>query len=243
MSGSGSDFWRDLVNIFRRRSEPAVRRISQRNYVHEPFEEMNNARIHAIVQAEVERCLIPEGFEAAGILKWVRDRHRPIRHVFGLVKWKGGIIAPRWGVSLDFVPHFSGRQIRWHRTNQAAEFDLCVDSSDKSLDMTYIRGERPIREMHEQVITASARQADSLWTRCQSASELPAVLTWFKENPGPGARRFYSYSSHPIAAAFILAKNGCRDEALAELEHSHIGQFKGEAVVHKLKELIMANKA
>ena len=113
-----------------------------------PFEEVVNARVHAIVTAKVESLLASKGFEAVDDLIWVCDRYAPIRHVFTLSKWKGGTIAPRWGVSIDFVPHVSGRKIRWHRTNKTAKFDLCIDPREKDLKMSYVNGEAPIRDEH-----------------------------------------------------------------------------------------------
>ncbi len=119
MPKAGGSLWGNAAN--------RLRQLIGRAFEHEPFEEVTNARIHDIVAPEVERHLASLGFEAAGTLKWVKGRHAPIRHVFGFAKWKGGIVRPRWGASLDFVPHISGQQVRWHRSNKAAHFDLAID--------------------------------------------------------------------------------------------------------------------
>jgi hypothetical protein len=75
---------------------------------------------HALLHADVECVLAPRGFEPAADLKWVRGQDAPVRQLFGFAKWKGGVMAPRWGVSLDFAPHLSGAQLKWHRSNKTA---------------------------------------------------------------------------------------------------------------------------
>ena len=212
------------------------------NFDSERFEEVNNARIHDIVAPEVERWLVPLGFEAVGTLKWVRDRYVPMRHVFGFGKWKGGVLAPRWGVSLDFVPHLSGQQIRWHRSNKTADFDLRVERHDQTLDMTYFSGERPIRNMHSDVIARAVQQAEGFWARCETVDDLPDAVEWLKDSLSSQDLSFYGYIQHNLAAPFILAKTGHYQEALAELERGYLSAFKGEDVMQKLKDLIATEK-
>ncbi|OPK06916.1 hypothetical protein BZ164_00785, partial [Pseudomonas veronii] len=40
-------------------------------------------------------------------------RSAPIRQLFRLEQCKGGALAPSWALSLDFVPHLSGNEIKW----------------------------------------------------------------------------------------------------------------------------------
>lgn len=37
---------------------------------------------------------------------------------------------PRWGTSLDFVPHVRGEAVRFHRTNKGAVIDVLFDPID-----------------------------------------------------------------------------------------------------------------
>ncbi len=204
------------------------------------FEEINNARLHAIVRGEVERVLGPRGFEAAGDLKWVRDRDAPIRQVFAFTKWKGGVVGPSWGVSLDFVPHLSGQQLRWHRSNKAAKLDLCIDARDRALLMSYINGERVIRQAHRGIIGSALDQANGFWARCEGVSALPGAIEWLKTYYAPkDGLGFYNYTQHPLTVAFVLAKTGRRDEALAEVA-SHCCRWRPEALERLKKFLELA---
>src|SRR5260370_14023875 len=70
------------------------------------------------------------GFDQINRRKWVRSSRTPIRELFRITAMKGASFSPVWGFSLDFVPHFSGSTIRWHRSNKSAIFDLCYDPID-----------------------------------------------------------------------------------------------------------------
>ncbi len=185
-----------------------------------PFEELSNARMHAIVHAEIERLLAPRGFEPAADLKWVRGDGAPIRWLFGFSKLKGGVIVPRWGISLDFTPHVSGSQLRWHRSNKAALLDLGLDAQWPELAMTFIAGEQAIRKRHPQVAKTAIRHAEDFWGRCGTIADLPGAIDWlktyFSRRDGLG---FYNYVQHPMAAALVFAQLGRRAEAMAEWEH------------------------
>jgi hypothetical protein len=61
--------------------------------------------------------------------KWVRARP-PIRDLIEVVAMKGASLIPRWGISLDFVPHVQGDAIRWHRSDKSAIADIVYDPVD-----------------------------------------------------------------------------------------------------------------
>jgi hypothetical protein len=75
-------------------------------------------------------ALLHDGFEQVNRRRWVRSTKQPIRELFCLVAMKGACYSPRWGFSLDFVPHVSGSSVRWHRSANAVLLDLCYDPLD-----------------------------------------------------------------------------------------------------------------
>jgi hypothetical protein len=182
------------------------------------FEVVSNTRIHAIVHGEVERILTPRGFASAHDLTWVRDHDAPIRQMFCFAKWKGGVISPRWGVSLDFVPHLAGGRVKWHRTSKSALPDLCVDARDPALDMGYINGEEPIRREHARIVTAAVAFAEQFWALCPTVGKLPDAVAWLRSRLAVGGLGFYNYTQHPLAAAFVAAKTGDADHGRSELD-------------------------
>ena len=185
------------------------------------FEEVLKARIHAIVHEEIERHLAPKGFSPAGDLKWVGDTDAPIRQVFEFRKWAGKV-TPVWGLSLDFVPHISGKKAAWHRTNKSAKLDLCFDPGAGKLDMSCIAGEAPIRKQHKQIIAAAVREADHFWARAAQAGDLPDLIDGLKDHyRTTDGLTFYSYKQHALATAFILRHLGRDAEGLAELDRRH----------------------
>ncbi len=206
------------------------------------FDALTNARIHAVVAPYVESVLGPMGFVAADDLKWVRDRFAPIRHVFSLSKYKGGSLYPAWGVSLDFVPHVSGDQIRWHRSNAAARLDLSLDARNmmaNALRMSYTEGEASVRRDHMRVIGAAIHEAEAFWGRCETEADLTETVQWLKVELSGRALSFYNFTQHRLAAAFILAKAGREIEAGAELDNHPYRPNVGE----KLESLVRAAAA
>ena len=104
------------------------------------FQEVTNQEVQNIVTPLLTPLLEPLGFEPQKLLYWIRSDGAPIRQIFSLSKWKGGRIAPTWGVSMDFVPHLSGKKLKWHRTKKSAIYDIRYDARDSDLDMKYCRG-------------------------------------------------------------------------------------------------------
>jgi hypothetical protein len=181
------------------------------------------ADVDAIVTAIVEPLLTPAGFTRGARRKWVRA-HPPIRHLFELTTMKGAQFAPRWGLSLDFVPHPKGKTLAWHRTDKSASADLMYDPFDFDADwerwaINSIYGPARVRTDAERVLPAAVRAALAWF---DGVHDIPAALVRADElrtaERPAGRFRFTNYVQQPIAYAFLLARTGSRDAALAELE-------------------------
>jgi hypothetical protein len=184
-----------------------------------PFEIVTIAASHAILQPVVAATLGGDEFEEVGPLKWVRSTDAPVRQVFCFRQWKGGVLAPSWGLSLDFVPHIAGGRLKWHRTPKSATCDLCVDSRDRALDIPYHHGPQPIRELGQQVVAAAVTQARALWHKYRTLDHLldafKSVKQYYESQGGLG---FYNFIQHPLALAFVYARTGDLEKAHRELE-------------------------
>ena len=182
------------------------------------FEIVRLQDIHQILQPVVEAKLTPLGFESFKALRWVRSTDAPIRQVFGFQQWKGGKIAPRWGLSLDFVPHISGGRIKWHRTPKSAVFDLCVDPRDRALDTPNIWGIDPISKSAAVVASEAITKARAFWDAARTIPDLPAAFDWVKRYLATSLGLDNGVLHHPMAFAFVLALNGRVIEGQSELE-------------------------
>src|SRR5262249_23337407 len=86
--------------------------------------------------AAAERDSIIDGFFASPLQqlgltkstsrKWVDGTKPPARRVFEFKLLKGASFIASWGFSLDFVPHFSGGNPRWHRSDKLAMLDIFI---------------------------------------------------------------------------------------------------------------------
>jgi hypothetical protein len=205
-----------LFNLFKRRFVGTSETMDDPSY---PFEVVTKATCHAILQPVVAASLASEGFEEAGPLRWVRSADAPIRQMFCFSQWKGGQIAPSWGLSLDFVPHIVGGRLKWHRTPKSAMLDLCVDSRDRALDIPYHHGPEPIRRRAPQIVPAAVVQATELWQKYRTADGLVEAFLWAKQYyaayRGLG---FYNMTQHPLALAFAYACSGDLEKANREID-------------------------
>lgn len=170
--------------------------------------------IHQNVAPIVESLLLPQGFISLKPLQWVRSDDAPIRQVFEYRQLKGGALAPAWGYSLDFVPHFSRREMKWHRTEKSALFDAFVDGQrHRDLLLTYMYGVVGLLEnLHPRVISA-VQMASQFWVRGDTPHHVYSIVEELQSEPGSNC-----FAQLPIANAFCLARNGREAEGRAELE-------------------------
>ena len=204
----------------------------------EPFEIVTVKEMHEIVSDALEPMLDLLGFECQKPLHWVRGDDAPIRQLFCLRQWKGGSVAPAWGISLDFVPHVSGSSVKWHRTSKSAIFDLGCDPHDRTMEFYYTKGKSHVALEAPRVLPAALQAAQSFWLSVCKESEL---LSAFEAEKARLAQRrglgFYNHVQYPVAYAFCLARSGNLSQALAELAQSVIDSA---AVRARMEELLRA---
>jgi hypothetical protein len=157
--------------------------------------------------------------------RWARSQP-PVRHVFEIAALKGATLVPRWGFSLDFVPHVQGGRLAWHRTEKSARLDLVYDPVDLDADwdarwgISTLHGAERVRADAERVLPAAVRRARD-WL--DGIHEIPSVLEraeWLRTARRAGDRfRFEDWVQQPLAHAFLLARTGARERALEVLEH------------------------
>ena len=207
----------------------------------ETFEIVTIKEIHEIVSDTLEPILDPLGFECQKPLHWVRSDDAPIRQMFCLRQWKGGAVAPAWGISLDFVPHVSGSVVKWHRTPSSAMFDLGCDPHDRAMEFYYTKGKSHVALEAPRVLPAAVQAAQGFWLSVSRQSELlgafEAAKARLAQRRGLG---FYNHVQYPIAYAFCLARSGNLSRAVDELSQSFIESASARA---RMEELLHAKCA
>ncbi len=205
------------------------------------FEPVSSFEIHRIISPIVESFLQDDGFESVSNLKWVRCHNEPIRQIFQLFPWKGGIVAPRVSISLDFVPHVSGSSVKWHRTNKSAQPDLIYDIYDRSLEFSCHQGPNAIKDLAPQVIPLAIEKAKEFWATCSNEDQLltafEKIRHYYDKDLPEGRSKFRMFTSHELALSFVLARCGKTDEALSLFKQNE-SRYK-TAVNTKLKSLLM----
>jgi hypothetical protein len=182
------------------------------------------AKIDAIISSVVAPLLLAADFRPGARRRWVRS-YSPIRHVFEIAAMKGATLIPRWGFSLDFVPHVKGNAIAWHRTDRSSTLDLVYDPVDFDAEwesrwaIQSLHGADGVRRDAERVLPGAVRAARG-WL--DGAVELASVLEraeWLRTAERPGQRfTFENFVQQPLAYAFLLSRSGYRDRAHQELD-------------------------
>jgi len=199
-------------------------------------------QIQEIAAPVVARLLGPDGFVETHRLKWVRSADAPIRQAFALLQWKGGAVAPRWGLSLDFVPHVSAGRLKWHRTEKSADFDITIDSKDRDLGVSYIKGREYFAKRCPAAIENAVEKAKQFYAAFTSPSDLPAAIAHMQSHLGGPGLGFENYVQAPVAAAFAFAINGRYEEADAQIRKFISRRDLDDEEASKLLELLESAK-
>lgn len=178
------------------------------------FELLTIPIIHQNVGPVVDSHLLPQGFVSPKPLQWVRSHDAPIRQVFEYRQLKGGALAPAWGYSFDFVPHFSGREMKWHRTEKSALFDAFIDGQQlRDLVLTYMYGVPELLERLQSRVATAVQTASQFWAMGDTPQRVYSIVNELRSKPGSEF-----FAQLPIANAFCLALSDREAEGSAELE-------------------------
>jgi hypothetical protein len=187
-------------------------------------EPLSAADFHTLLVRAFDLRLEPLGFQSIVALKWVRGDGGPIRQVIELSALKGLGRSPRWGVSLQYVPHIAGNKLSWHRSARGARIDLGYDPLDyyNPLDMTAV--DWRISPFADDVAQRAALVAGLVVERAMpwldAAADPEQLVAAFKREEVRQAVRFNfdNYVQYRLAFAFTLARLGQAEIAGAEFD-------------------------
>jgi hypothetical protein len=206
------------------------------------------ADLHDAVFGTFDPVLTAVGFVWATDLKWVRSVDGEIRHVVEAFAGRHGARVPRWGVSLDFVPHVVGSAIRWHRTLKTARIDLGYEPHNFQDEWDF-EGQSWViwpNLGHPTPAERAASIAEQLgvtalpWLdRIDGLLSLPAAFEREEAREG-GQFGFDNYIQYRLAYAFTLARLGREDRAEAEFARWVAATATSPDVRSTLRELLRA---
>lgn len=167
-----------------------------------------------------DTALDPLGLIRRSAMTWIEPTSSQdgIRRMFSLSQYKGAVVMPEWGYSLDFVPHISGNSVKWHRTAKSAIFDLFI-TADPKLELNLLQDEVRIRRDLPRVLSASLKAAADFWSPPPTLNDLPSVFEHVRETrkesrwlPAENCTQFTP------GYIFTLTKLGQMDKACDMLE-------------------------
>lgn len=155
------------------------------------------------------------GFEKIKENKWVKDLETGIRKVVTMMHWKGAVSTPRWGYSLDYVPHFdnSYKNIYWHRTNKSAMIDVFPIYFD-FFKYSFSRFSTPdehskkLKELMPEIIY----DINEFYSSGCEMQDLVSILEKCHSSRSSGLD-FWNWTQLPLAYAFVLNKSGESEKA------------------------------
>jgi hypothetical protein len=212
---------------------------------HSMWEQVKAEDVDRILQQTFGGALARIGFLPSARRRWSRNRVPEIRDVFEIQALKGATVSPRWGFSLDFVPHVAPRGVKWHRTAKSAMFDLVDDPCDTMdvkdrrmapFPMSTLRGTNFLEQAAVASVEASLSQATKIWEQVHSDYDLIGVCEMLRSRQG--VRFDFKYIQQPLAFAFILARVGKVEEARLELPKAHAYSNASAAVRSRLDQLL-----
>jgi hypothetical protein len=206
------------------------------------------AELHDVVFDAFDPGLSAASFAWVGDLKWVRSVDADIRHVVEAYPGRRGARVPRWGVSLDFVPHVVGSAIRWHRTPKTARIDLGYEPHNFQDEWDFEGqnwviwpnlGHPTPAERAGSIAQQFGGTALPWLDQIDGLSSLPAAFEREEAREG-GQFGFDNYVQYRLAYAFTLARLGLVDRAEAEFAHWAARTGITVGVQSKLRELFRA---
>jgi hypothetical protein len=208
-------------------------------------EQIPAAEFARAVGLHLGSVLTSDGFEQVSARRWVRSSMAPIRHVAELQALKGLSYCPQWGLSLDFVPHVTGRgEIRWHRTAKAARFDFVYRPIDfeatradtREWAVSPLATPQELEEDLRRVAMLTVRDASLLFDRAVRVEDLPALYREHRARPAVGLP-FAAFPQQVLAEAFVAARC-CLSSASPLLEEYFASYDVPAEPARKLRELL-----
>lgn len=190
-----------------------------------PVDIVSAQKANSVFQDAFGKRLLEIGFEQVSPRKWVRSIKQPVREIFSIEAIKGLSYIPHWGFSLDFVPHISGKKVRWHRTSKSALYDFRFNPAnydrksflEGQLRWYILNGLYGLKNLQREVNIAAPKavfDAIALWDSVKIFSDLLPIFNRQRNNQ----ERFLSYHQEEIAYAFLLALNGEKTRATDEID-------------------------
>ena len=224
-----------LKSRFRRGTDSATNPPGEVVRVGANLEPVATSAVNEIVSSVADPLLVAAGFHSTKPRRWIRS-FAPIRHIFEIVPMKGASYVPTWGISFDFVPHITGGKLAWHRTEKSARINIVYDPVDfdaswreRACIDSFHGPEGPLSDA-QRVLTTAIRQALEWLEPVRDLADALDRAEFLRTADRPGGRfGFANYVQQPLAYAFLLARNGAREDALKALD--------GWIASHELSEL------
>jgi hypothetical protein len=177
----------------------------------EPADFQPAAVFKGAIASALDHELLPHGFEQVKPFKWVRSTKPDIRDLVEVYALKSAAIAPRWGFSLDFVPHVSSGRVAWHRTAKSSMLDLVWDPLDyagvEGWTQSRFVAASELPRLAELFAAKVSNAALNDLARARHISDLPALYREWAARP---CVRFSikNYIQAPLGEAFVLKRLG-----------------------------------
>lgn len=192
---------------------------------HLPHERLSRDDIARIVDAPFDDALVELGFERVSHKLWVRRNLAPICHLFSLERYgsTGFVIAPSFGLSLDFVPHVAAGKIRWHRTAKSARYDLERETQSRWFRTDDLGPPEKVEADVRFMLPRALKMANDFWDNAKTLGEVSEIFARYAYYAGirhktPPSKLDKLLIRPSPAEAFLTAKNGNISEARLMLE-------------------------
>ncbi|KAB7615773.1 hypothetical protein F9L33_03150 [Amylibacter sp. SFDW26] len=138
--------------------------------------------LEELVYEPFDEALSNIDYERVSKKLWVRRELTPICHLFSL-EGHGKFydkIAPSFGFSLDFVPHISGNDVKWHRTLKSARYDMQVKTYSKCFHINKYDCKDLIKKDVSFILPRGLKMASRFCSRSNTLMSLPELFEWHK---------------------------------------------------------------
>jgi hypothetical protein len=192
-------------------------------------------------QDELDKQLLPLGFDRVAKRVWVNSSTAPYRKVVRLQAIKGETDTLVWGYSFDFCPTIDNQisKVSWARTPKSAREMLFFDPIDNwrtgweisASSSAYINHAR-----FNKLLKAALTWFDQV-------NSLDTILQEFEDWERRGVKIRLGYRNSllaPLAHAFCLARSGKKEQASVKLSFWAFENKPEPEVSEKLKALLVA---